>query len=124
MRVKIHGFGNRAYPRSIFDQTLTNESIERRTQEAIHHALGKIYYQTITYIEDMVTAPNILESPTPTGDINIAFTANIEAKGNYLMQINLSIAELLVIMGDRIGDITLRELLESHKETTEALPAI
>lgn len=82
------------------------------------------YSPVKTYIEDMVPSEEMSQSPFPTKDIRIAFEAKIDwANGNYLMEINLSIPELLVIMGDRIGDFTLRELLESHEEGTAANPA-
>jgi hypothetical protein len=72
----------------------------------------------VSYYPGGVSIDNL--SGADGGEVRIGILTEIKASGNYEMIIRLSIRELLVLIGDGIGDFTLRELLKSHKEGTEA----
>ena len=110
MRINIHGAFRDHGLRKLFEQKLTNENVRNEKQQSPGH-----------YFPGEVTIDKL--SGADGGEVRIRGFAEIKANGYYEMIIRLSIRELLVLMGDGIGDTTLRELLEPHKEGTEANPA-
>ena len=114
MKITYQGWSRDHGPNTLLDRKITNESIRG--------ASGKSHYFKGTFRVDKM---DILDRHTKLLEkgIRISFDADITANGSYLVHVGLSIPELLLLMPDTIGDLTLREISQYLIERDVTDPA-
>jgi hypothetical protein len=101
MKITLQGWSRDHGPRVLIDRQFNDKSIHLKDDRQ------PVYFSKNSIRVDKGYSRG--QNPSKSG-IRISFHADIIANGSYLFQLHLSQQELLQLIPDSIGDMTVREL--------------